>query len=121
MKKLLLTSVLGAVLALSLATGGRAAAPAQVATPTPLPGPPVQGAKVNVLLYVDTVTGPIGGVSAVCAQTNLFKHGQMVVFRMWGNIVKAGGAALTSKNVSSAIVGIPGVDSVKLAYTSHTH
>lgn len=120
--KRLLSIILGSVLALSLISGVGASPPRQTANPTatPAPAPPVQGNKVNTLLYVDTVTGTTGSPAAVCAQTNLFKHGQMVVFRVWGVSVKAGGAALTTKNVKSAVVNIPGVDPVKLAYTAHT-
>jgi hypothetical protein len=123
MKKAIALALVGGTVALGLGSGAHASSAHQTAapTPTPAPGVPVQGKKVAVLLYVDTVTGPIGKPSAVCAQTNFFKEGQMVVFRMWGNVVPTGGVALTDKNVKSAIVMIPGVTpSVTLKYTTHT-
>jgi hypothetical protein len=128
MKKLLALPVVAAILAVTAVTGShsgvRAQTGAATATPAPTatvpPGPPIQGKTVAVLLYVDTVTGPIGKPAGVCIQTNLFKQGQMVVFRMWGNNVKAGGAALTAKNVTSALIQIPGADPIKLNYTSHS-
>jgi hypothetical protein len=70
---------------------------------------PVQGNKLAVVINADTVTG--GGSptpAAPCAQTNLFRQGQIVVFRMWGVNVKLDGVALTDKNVISAVVKIPG-------------
>ncbi|HCG02383.1 MAG TPA: hypothetical protein DEV93_17800 [Chloroflexi bacterium] len=120
MKRLIALIAVSGTLGLALVTGAHASPAHQTTTPTPVPGPPIQGNKVNLLLYVDTVTGPIGGVSSVCAQQNLFKHGQMVVFRMWGNNVKAAGAALTAKNVKSAVVNIPGLNPITLKYTSHS-
>jgi hypothetical protein len=122
MVKLLSTIVLGAVLALSLVTGGRAASPNQAATPTPAPAPPIQGSKLAVVMYVDTVQGSGGTPKPTvgCSQTNLFKQGQQVVFRMWGIDVKAGGTALTPKNVKSAVVNIPGLSApIPLAYGNH--
>jgi hypothetical protein len=121
MKKLL-TIVLGGILALSLVTAGRAAPLAQTATPTPLPAPPVQGGKLAVVMYVDTVQGGAGTPAPVvgCSQTNLFRQGQQVVFRMWGVNVKLSGVALTNKNVKSAVVIIPGLSApLALAYGAH--
>jgi hypothetical protein len=120
MKRLIALIAVSGTLGLGLVTGAHASPANQTATPTPVPGPPIQGNKLKLLLYVDTVTGPIGGVSSVCAQQNLFKHGQMVVFRMWGNNVTAGGAALTAKNVKLAEVDIPGIAPIPLKYTSHS-
>jgi hypothetical protein len=122
MRKLLPLPILGIILTVTAITGGHTGVRAQTggATPTPVPGPPIQGNTVAVLLYVDTVTGPIGKPAGVCIQTNLFKQGQMVVFRMWGNNAKAGGAALTAKNVKSAVVQIPGIDPIAMKYASHS-
>jgi hypothetical protein len=122
MKKLFAMPLLGGILALSLITGGRAASPAQVATPTPPPAPPVQGAKLAVVMYVDTVQGAAGNPAPAvgCAQTNLFRLGQQVVFRMWGVNVKLGGVALIPKNVKSAVVTIPGLSApIPLTYGAH--
>lgn len=115
MKKKLLLSILGGALALTMV--GSVAA--QTATPTP---PPVQGTKVKALLYVDTVQGAAGKPAPAvgCSQTNLFKVGQQVVFRVWGVDVKAGGTALTPKNVKSAEIDIPGM-STPLALTYGAH
>jgi hypothetical protein len=120
MKKLLPITILGGAVALSFFSGARA----QTAnpTPTPTPAPPVQGTKVNALLYVDTVQGAAGKPAPAvgCSQTNLFKPGQQVVFRVWGINVKAGGTALTPKNVKSAVVNIPGMSTpLTLNYGSH--
>jgi hypothetical protein len=118
MKKLLAT-VLGGVIAMSLVTAGRAASPAQAPAPT---APPVQGSKLAVVMYVDTVQGAAGNPAPAvgCAQTNLFRRGQQVVFRMWGVNVKLSGVALTHKNVKSAAVIIPGLTGqIPLAYGAH--
>ena len=106
-KKFLSTSVLGAIVAICIVTSVAASA-----SPS---APPVQGNKLAVVVSADTVTG--GGTpapAATCAQTNFFKRGQLVVFRAWGVNVKSGGYALTSKNVLSAIVKIPGQKSIVL-------
>lgn len=84
-------------------------------------GGPVQGNKLAVVIASDTVTG--GGTpapAAPCAQTNLFRQGQIVVFRMWGVNVKLDGAALTDKNVTSAVVKIPGLKKL-LPFTYGLH
>jgi len=124
MKRILATSILGGVLAMGLITGVHASPPAQTATatPTPPPAPPVQGNKLNVVLYVDTVQGTAGKPPPAvgCSQTNLFRQGQQVVFRVWGINVKDGGVALTSKNVKSAVVMIPGLSApLTLTYGAH--
>lgn len=97
--------------------------PTATAVPTPtIVGPPVQGAKKNIVLSVDTVQGSGGTPKAAvgCSQTNLFRQGQVVVFRMWGINVKAGGVALTDKNVKSATVNIPGTDPIPMVYGTHS-
>jgi hypothetical protein len=124
MKKLLTISVLAGVLAMSLVTGAAASThPAQTAaTPTPIPAPPVQGAKLSVVMYVDTVQGSAGNPAPTvgCSQTNLFRLGQQVVFRMWGVNVKRSGVALTPNNVKLAEVIIPGLSApIPLAYGAH--
>ncbi len=130
MKKILSLSVLGAVLALSLVTGTAGtsaqtatatATPAGTATPAPT-APPVQGNKSSVFMSVDTVQGAGGAPAPAvgCSQTNLFRQGQVVVFRMWGINAKLGGAALTPKNVKSALLNIPGVSTpIQMAYGAH--
>jgi hypothetical protein len=121
MKRLIAPSLLGAVLAMSFA--GMTGTHAQTATATATPvAPPVQGNKMNVVLTADTVQGAGGQPAATvgCSMTNLFRQGQVVVFRMWGINVKDGGVALTSKNVKSATITIPGVTvPVKMVYSAH--
>jgi hypothetical protein len=121
MIKLLAIAMLGGVLALSLVAGITPRAAAQTASPTPTPAPPVQGAKLAVGMYVDTVQGTQGDPKPVvgCSQSNLFKQGQQVVFRMWGINVKAGGTALTPKNVKSAVVNVPGIAPIPMFWGNH--
>lgn len=97
-------------------------------TTTTTQAPPVQGAApVALALTVDTVvaSGMTGTLAyayplAGCAMTNEFLVGQTVVFRMWGNDVSTGGQPLTSANVLSAIITIPGVTTpVAMAYGNH--
>src|ERR1019366_207253 len=101
-KKLLSTSVIGSIVALCVITAVAASA---TAGPTP-----IQGFQARALVIsADTVTG--GGTpapSGTCVQANIFKHGQRIVFRVWGTDVKSGGYALTPKNVATAFVKIPG-------------
>ena len=99
----------------AVAATGALAAPAlalQGATPTTL----------NVFLYVDTVNGtrpvgvkprPIG-----CTQTNNFKRGEQVVFRVWGTEA-ATGAVLSTENVKYAYAKIPGQPNIKLNWGAH--
>jgi hypothetical protein len=95
-KKILSTFSIGAVLAVATVTGVVFASSFAASLP-----PPIQGAKpLAVVLSSDTVTG--GGtptVAVTCAQTNYFKVGQIIVFRMWGTDVKSGGYPLTPANV----------------------
>lgn len=96
--------------------------PTATAVPSPtIVGPPVQGAKKNIVLTADTVQGAGGSPKPAvgCSQTNIFRQGQVVVFRMWGINVKAGGVALTDKNVKSAVVNIPGTDPIPMVYGTH--
>lgn len=109
MRKLLLG--LGALLALTVA-----AAPALAAGKADAPK------KLDVFLYVDTVNGsspvgvprrPIG-----CTQTNNFKRGEQVVFRIWGSEAE-NGAILNTENVQYAYVKIPGGQNLKLNWGPH--
>jgi len=76
----------------------------------------------NVALTVATVEGAGGKPAPAvgCSQTNLFRQGQVVVFRMWGTNAKLGGAALTPKNVQSAQILVPGLSApIVFAYGNH--
>jgi len=84
--------------------------------------PPVIGASPthNMFFQVDTVVAGGAGVAVGCAQTNEFTVGQMVVFRVSGVIVPAGGPALTSNNVQRMDVTIPGVaQPIAFQYGAH--
>ena len=105
MRRLLLLLGLVAVL-------GAVAAPAFAQVP-----------KFNVFLYVDTVAGtrpapgtpprPVG-----CSQTNTFKRGEQVVFRIWGSVADTG-EILSSANVKYAYVKTPGLPNLKLNWGAH--
>lgn len=117
MKKLMCVFVLGAMLPMAVVTNVAAQTP-----PPPPNAPPVQGNKLNVVMYVDTVQGAAGipKPQIGCSQTNLFLRGQQVVFRMWGVNVKLKGVALTPKNVKSVVVTIPGISTpLRMTYGSH--
>ncbi len=80
-------------------------------------------AKKDVFLYVDTVNGsrPVGAKPrpVSCTQTNNFKRGEQVVFRIWGSEA-ATGAILSTENVASAVVQVPGVaEPLKLNWGAH--
>jgi hypothetical protein len=83
--------------------------------------PPIQNRhRKQIFVYFDTVTG--GGSpkpAAACAITNIFQQGQLVVFRMWGVDVAAGGTPLTDANVKTAFVTIPGIPKIQLTYGKH--
>ena len=106
MRRLLL--LLGLVVAL-----GALAAPALAQVPS----------KLNMFLYVDTVAGtrpapgtpprPVG-----CSQTNTFKRGEQVVFRIWGSLADTG-EVLSSANVKYAYVKTPGLANLKLNWGPH--
>lgn len=123
MKRIIVTSVLGGALAIGLLSGPHTRVAAQaVGTATPTPAPPVQGAKKSVFMTVDTVQGTGGSPAPAvgCSQTNLFRRGQQVVFRMWGINAKLGGVALTKKNVTSVQITIPGLAApIAMNYGSH--
>jgi hypothetical protein len=79
--------------------------------------------KFNVFLYVDTVAGsrpapgtpprPIG-----CTQSNTFKRGEQVVFRIWGSVADTGDV-LSTENVKYAYVKVPGQANMKLSWSAH--
>jgi hypothetical protein len=78
--------------------------------------------KRDVFLYVDTVNGtrpkgapprPIG-----CTQTNYYKRGEQLVFRIWGSEA-ATGDILSTENVRYAYVKIPGFPNLKLNWGAH--
>jgi len=79
--------------------------------------------KSDLGIYVDTVngTGPVGAAKRPigCAQTNVFKRGEQVVFRVWGFDLKSG-ETLSTDNVDTATVTLPGVATpLTLNYGSH--
>lgn len=78
--------------------------------------------KLNVFLYVDTVNGsrPVGVKPrpTSCTQTNNFKRGEQVVFRVWGTEA-ATGAILSTENAKYAYVKIPGQPNIKLNWGAH--
>ncbi|OFW70925.1 MAG: hypothetical protein A2Y55_11335 [Actinobacteria bacterium RBG_16_68_12] len=79
--------------------------------------------RINVFLYVDTVNGtrpapgtpprPIG-----CTQSNTFKRGEQVVFRIWGSEAVTGDI-LSTANVKYAYVKLPGATNMKLNWGAH--
>jgi hypothetical protein len=95
--------------------------------PAPFGGGPTGGTpapeKSHLGLYVDTVNGtaPVGAAKRPigCSQTNVFKRGEQVVFRVWGFDLTTGGT-LSTDNVDTATVVIPGVATpLTLAYGAH--
>ncbi|HEV8461878.1 MAG TPA: hypothetical protein VGQ38_14340 [Gaiellaceae bacterium] len=92
----------------------------------PFPGTPgsapAPAPKSDLAVYVDTVNGtsPVGAAKRPvgCAQTNVFKRGEQVVFRTWGFDVKSG-ATLSTDNTDTATTTIPGIAPLKLNYGAH--
>ncbi len=78
--------------------------------------------KLDVFLYVDTVNGsrPVGAKPRPisCTQTNSFKRGEQLVFRVWGSEA-ATGDILSTENVKYAYVKIPGQPNMKLNWGAH--
>lgn len=77
----------------------------------------------DVALYVDTVNGtsPVGAAKRPigCTQTNVFKRGEQVVFRVWGFDLKSGDT-LSTDDVDTATATIPGVATpLTLGYGAH--
>jgi hypothetical protein len=99
-----------------------APAPLAPAAPVGQAGAGAEGATLNAALYVDTVNGtapagtqarPIG-----CMQTNVYKRGERVVFRIWGTDL-ATNELLSNENVSDAHVEIAGQPNVVLGWGAH--
>jgi hypothetical protein len=78
--------------------------------------------KVDLALYADTVNGtrPLGAAprAAGCSQTNVFKRGEQVVFRIWGNDLTSGDV-LSTDNVKDAHVTIAGLPDLVLNWGAH--
>ena len=79
-------------------------------------------AKLDVMLYVDTVNGtrPVGAKPRPvgCTQTNAYVRGEQQVFRVWGT--QAGsGDVLSTENVQYAYVTVPGTPNMKLNWGAH--
>ncbi len=91
-----------------------------LADTTPPPTNPYPGKRVDVMLYVDTVTSArtTPKPALVCTQTSTFPQGARVVFRMWGAETKTGNV-LTTDNVKYAYVKIPGQPNLKLNWGAH--
>ncbi|MGC8498006.1 MAG: hypothetical protein ACP5OV_00685 [Acidimicrobiales bacterium] len=113
MKRVVAALAAGALSLSGLALLGASTASADSSTTTTLANP-IQGTRnLPVYLNVDTVVG--GGGTGIlkapigCALTNEFYVGQTVVFRMSGVNVGSGGTPLTTANVKSAVVVIPGI------------
>lgn len=77
---------------------------------------------LDVFLYADTVNGtrpagakprPVG-----CTQTNTFKRGEQLVFRIWGTEASTG-SILSTENVKYAYVKIPGQPFARLNWGPH--
>ncbi len=99
-----------------------APAPFAPAAPAGPGGAGAEGATLNAALYVDTVNGtapsgtqarPIG-----CTQTNVYKRGERVVFRVWGTDLSTN-ELLSNENVSEAHATIAGQPNVVLGWGAH--
>jgi hypothetical protein len=80
-------------------------------------------AKLDVMLYVDTVNGsrPAFGAKSrpvSCTQTNAYVRGEQQVFRVWGTVAGTGDI-LSTENVKYAYVKVPGTPNMKLNWGSH--
>jgi hypothetical protein len=107
---------------LVLALGGTVLTTSAGAQAPPAPNP-FPGAKHQVFLYVDTVQNsrpknPAVTPTVGCTQTNFFRRGQGVVFRVWGVETKTG-ETLTPDNVRYFYVSIPGQANLKLSFGAH--
>jgi hypothetical protein len=92
------------------------------AVPAGPAGAGLEGGTLNAALYVDSVNGtapagtparPVG-----CTQTNVYKRGERVVFRVWGTDL-ATNELLSNENVSEAHVAIAGQPNVVLGWGAH--
>lgn len=80
-------------------------------------------ATADLGIYVDSVNGtaPVGAAKRLvgCAQTNVFKRGEQVVFRVWGFDLKSGDN-LSNDNVDTATATVPGLPApLTLGYGGH--
>ena len=98
-----------------------AAKPPVVPTAT-VAAPGTVADKLDVSLYVDSVNGTRPAAAAPrpigCTQTNVFARGEQFVLRTWG-VVMAGGEVLSTDNVDSAYVVIPGQPNLTLNWGAH--
>jgi hypothetical protein len=99
-----------------------AAAPPAYPTGAPAAVTTATAAKADVSLYVDSVNGTRPAAAAPrpvgCAQTNVYHRGEQFVLRAWGSD-NASGAVLSTDNVDSAVVSIPGQPDLKLNWGAH--
>ena len=86
----------------------------------PPPPPPPNPNKVEIAIYVDTVSSSRGEVRQprVCTQTNYFPRRSRVVFRMWAVDTKTG-RAITPLDVKYVYAKIPGQPNLGLNYGPH--
>jgi len=79
-------------------------------------------AKLDVALYVDSVNGTRPAAAAPrpvgCTQTNVFKRGEQFVLRTWGSEL-ATGNVLSTENVDTATLTVPGVAPITLNWGPH--
>ncbi len=82
----------------------------------------VQGDKLDLSLYVDTVAGtrPVGVPARQigCSQTNVYKRGEQVVVRAWGTDLNTANV-LSSENVKEAHFSIAGQPDTTLNWGAH--
>ena len=90
--------------------------------PTGDTGESTASGKVDLSLYVDSVNGtrPVGAAprQVGCSQTNVYKIGEQVVFRVWGMNL-ADGTVLSTDNVKDAHVSIAGQPDLTLNWGAH--
>lgn len=112
------TAVTPSLLTVS-STVSTAFTPAPTSTDTGLTG---TSGNIDMSIYADSVNGSspvgVGKRQAGCSQTNVYKVGEQVVFRVWGVDLDSG-AALTTDNVDTATVSIAGQPDVKLNFGAH--
>jgi hypothetical protein len=80
-------------------------------------------ASLPVFLYADTVNGsrPVGVAqrpTGSCTQTNIYRRGEQLVFRIWGSESESGDV-LSPENVKYAYVKIAGLPNQKLNWGAH--
>ena len=82
--------------------------------------PPYPAGKVEIPMYVDTVSSSRGDVrlSRICTQTNYFPRKARVVFRMWAVDSKTG-EALTPLEVKYVYIKIPGQPNLAMNFGPH--